>query len=70
MKICRLENNFPMATVVYLCPRTGLKVQGLITEEPTEGVTSVAVDCPICNSIHLVKPVTSKTRILKKGVQS
>ncbi len=45
-----------MTTVLYVCPRTGLRVQGLIAEEPAAGATSVSVDCPICNSVHLVDP--------------
>jgi hypothetical protein len=46
-----------MATVIYLCPRTGFKVQGWIADEPDPSATSVSVDCLICNSIHLVTPV-------------
>ncbi len=42
-----------MTTVLYVCPRTGLRVQGLIADEPAPGATSVSVDCPICNSVHV-----------------
>ncbi len=48
-----------MTTVLYVCPRTGLKVQGLITDDFAAGATSVSVDCPICSSIHFVSPVSA-----------
>ncbi len=56
-----------MTTVLYLCPRTGLKVQGLIAEEPAAGATSVSVDCPICNSIHLVNPLSAQRQSNPSG---
>ncbi len=49
-----------MTTVLYLCPRTGLKVQGLITDDAAVDATSVSVDCPICNSIHFVTPLSAQ----------
>ena len=46
-----------MAAFIYRCPRAGLKVQGWIVDGPTEADFPISVDCPICNSVHLVDPV-------------
>ena len=46
-----------MAAFVYLCPRTGLKVQGWTDDEPTHADIPMSVDCAICKSIHAVNPI-------------
>jgi len=49
-----------MSAVIFLCPRTGFKVQGWIADEPTADAGSVPVDCPMCQGIHLVNPASGQ----------
>ena len=48
--------------VLFECPQTGHKVQGLVPE-PVAGTTDTrfeSVSCLACSGIHFVDPVTSK----------
>jgi hypothetical protein len=45
-----------MAAFIYLCPKTGLKVQGWIADGPNDANVRISVDCPVCSSVHLVNP--------------
>jgi len=45
-----------MSAVIFLCPRTGFKVQGWIADDAPADAGSVPVDCPMCKGIHLVDP--------------
>jgi hypothetical protein len=51
-----------MATVIYRCPTTGLKVQGWSADDPAAnaGETYEATTCPVCRLVHLVNPRTGK----------
>ena len=50
-----------MITLIYRCPTTGLKVQGLVekTEVPS-GDTFVSLDCAACGRMHFVNPTTKR----------
>ena len=52
-----------MATFLYRCPTTRLRVQGWVVDGPTwPGKQSYeAVNCPACGGVHLVNPTTGKT---------
>jgi hypothetical protein len=51
-----------MATFLYRCPTTGMKVQGWIAEDVTSEVTRdctyVSTECLACRQAHLVNPST------------
>lgn len=51
-----------MATFLYRCPNTGLRVQGLVADDPTErsDESYQAITCLACSRIHLVNPATGK----------
>lgn len=51
-----------MANFIYRCPNTGMKVQGWIADDPTEGAANSyeAITCTICSQAHLVNPKTGK----------
>jgi hypothetical protein len=51
-----------MATFLYHCPNTGLRVQGWIADDPTkrDEDSFEAVTCPACARVHLVNPQTGK----------
>ena len=52
-----------MATFLYRCPKTRLRVQGWIADEPKqpEKQTYEAVTCLACGGIHLVDPASGRT---------
>ena len=52
-----------MATFLYECPTTGLKVQGWFADDVSEsgGNTYELVTCLACQSAHLINPTTGKT---------
>ena len=52
-----------MATFLYRCPRTRLRVQGWVAEEPSqlEKQSYEAVTCLACGSVHLVNPASGRT---------
>lgn len=46
-----------MATFIFRCPNTGLKVQGWIADDPEKGEGFYkAVTCTACGNVHLVNP--------------
>jgi hypothetical protein len=51
-----------MATFLYRCPNTGLKVQGWVADDPTEGEaeTFEAVTCAAYTGLHMVNPKTGR----------
>ena len=53
-----------MATFVYRCPTTGLRVQGRVADDLSEGERKgqqfEGVTCSVCRRIHLVDPKTGK----------
>lgn len=51
-----------MPTFLYRCPTTGLRVQGWISDDPTEqdDDSFETVTCPACGRTHLVNPKTGK----------
>ena len=51
-----------MATFLYRCPATGLRVQGWVADDPTEndGETYEALTCTACGRMHAVNPKTGK----------
>ena len=51
-----------MATFLFRCPNTGLKVQGWVADDPSEGDdnTYESMSCAACAQLHLVNPKTGK----------
>jgi hypothetical protein len=51
-----------MASFVFRCPATGLKVQGWFADDPTDlnGETYEAVTCVACTRVHAVNPKTGR----------
>jgi hypothetical protein len=51
-----------MATFLYRCPNTGMRVQGWVADDPTERPDNSydAVTCVACTQMHLVNPKTGK----------
>jgi hypothetical protein len=52
-----------MATFLYRCPKTRLRVQGWVADEPirSEKQNYEAMNCLACGGVHLVNPVSGKT---------
>ena len=52
-----------MATFLYRCTKTGLRVQGWVADEPRqpEKKSYEAVTCPACGGVHLVNSASGKT---------
>ena len=52
-----------MATFLYRCPRTRLRVQGWVADEPKQPgkQTYEAVTCLACGGVHLVNPASGRT---------
>ena len=52
-----------MATLIYQCPTTGLKVQGWFSDDGSENGSEgyETVVCLACRQAHLVNPKTGKT---------
>ena len=52
--------------VLFICPRTGNKVQALLVEQATgagmrdTGTRYEAVSCLACSGLHLIDPVDGK----------
>ncbi len=59
---CLMPLGITMATFLYRCPTSGLRVQGWIADDPTESEPErfEAVTCLVCTRIHLVNPKTGK----------
>jgi hypothetical protein len=55
--------NDVMATFLYRCAKTRLRVQGWVADEPilSEGQNYEAMNCLACGGVHLVNPVSGKT---------
>ena len=51
-----------MATFLYRCPSTGLRVQGWLADDPAEhsDESYEAVTCLACSRVHLVNPKSGK----------
>jgi hypothetical protein len=50
-----------MPTLIFLCPATGLKVQGFVAEGLIGPDTiCVPVDCVLCSRSHLIDPRISE----------
>jgi hypothetical protein len=52
-----------MATFLYRCPTTGLKVQGWIAEDVSaeaSEATYFTTECLACRQLHLVNPSTGQ----------
>ena len=52
-----------MATFVYRCPKTRLRVQGWVADDPIhpEKQSYEAVTCLVCGGVHLVNPASGRT---------
>ena len=52
-----------MATFLYHCTKTGLRVQGWVADRPgqPEKQSYEALTCPACGGVHLVDPTSGKT---------
>jgi hypothetical protein len=49
-----------MATILFRCPNTKLKVQAWIAEESPDRHVFAPVPCTACTRVHYVNPVTGK----------
>ncbi len=49
-----------MGAFMFVCPATGLKIQGFASDEPPAFDHYEAVECPACRRVHLVDPRTGK----------
>jgi len=49
--------------ILFQCPTTGYKVQGLVPKDTDEGRDDVfvSVNCAACSSAHLVNPKSGQT---------
>ena len=56
-------NTVAMAAFLYRCPKTRLRVQGWVADEPiqSEKQNYEAMNCLACGGVHLVNPVGGKT---------
>jgi hypothetical protein len=64
--ICAVSAAFhdqAMATFLYRCPKTRLRVQGWVADEPNqpEKLSYEAVTCLACGGVHLVNPASGRT---------
>ena len=52
-----------MTPFMYRCPITGLRVQTLVPDDPSEtaGESFVTIVCSACRQTHLINPKTGKT---------
>jgi hypothetical protein len=52
-----------MATFLFRCTKTGLRVQGWVADEPRqpEKPSYEAVTCPACAGVHFVNSASGKT---------
>jgi len=52
-----------MATFLYRCPKTRLRVQGWVADEPNqpEKLSYEAMTCLACGGVHLVNPASGRT---------
>jgi hypothetical protein len=49
-----------MATFIYRCPNTALRVQGFAADDTTEDDFFFPMTCTACSRVHLVQPTTGK----------
>ena len=50
------------AMIVFQCPRTGMKVQTLLSKQAANEQRSYEiVTCPACTQFHFINKVTGKT---------
>jgi len=50
-----------MATILFLCPNTGDRVQGWFADDGSgDSETYYAVTCLACRQVHMVNPRTGK----------
>jgi len=52
-----------MATFLYRCPKTRLRVQGWVADDPNEPEKQSyeTVKCLACGGVHLVNPASGRT---------
>ena len=52
-----------MATVIYKCPNTGMRIQRWFEDDVTaecDEQTFISTECPLCTRVHLVNPISGK----------
>lgn len=49
-----------MPAFLFLCPLTGLNVQGWMAEEPIAAGQYESVECTACRRLHLIDPRTGR----------
>ena len=61
-KVAEPGYGLPMATVLFLCPNTGDRVQGWFADDGSgdSGETFEGVTCLACRQVHMVNPRTGK----------
>jgi hypothetical protein len=52
-----------MVTFLYRCPKTRLRVQGWVADDPEQRdkQSYEAVSCPACGGVHLVNSASGRT---------
>jgi hypothetical protein len=51
-----------MGTLLFTCPNTGRRVQGLLSEEADDADENTyhMIECLACGQVHLIGPVTGR----------
>lgn len=57
-----MPDRAPLRPILFDCPLTGYKVQGLIADSPADlsGHHYESVHCSACNGVHLVDVATER----------
>jgi hypothetical protein len=52
----------PMATFIFRCPNTKLRVQGWAADDPSDGDNAAfaPVECVVCRRLHYVNPASGR----------
>jgi hypothetical protein len=61
--VSTVQNTMAMATFLYRCPKTRLRVQGWIADETiqSEKQNYEAMNCLACGGVHFVNPTSGRT---------
>jgi hypothetical protein len=63
IKVCAVrwtDIRFMSAMIIFRCPRTGMKVQTLLSKQANEPRAYEIVTCPACTQFHFINRATGK----------
>jgi hypothetical protein len=63
IKVCAIrwpDIHFMSAMIIFRCPRTGMKVQTLLSKQANEPRAYEIVTCPACTQFHFINRATGK----------